>query len=84
MSRIFNCILNKVCKGNIKEPFRVKDVIDCLGTSTSFLGKHSIDPVDLYKIVYGKPYFVRVGRGVYKINPKFKDCSKVTPTDVRI
>jgi hypothetical protein len=74
MSRIFKCILNKVCKGIVKEPFRVKDVIDCLGTSTPFLSKHSIDLNDVNKKYMGNPYFIRVSRGLYKINPKYKTC----------
>lgn len=74
MSKIFNCILNKVCKGKVKEPFKVNDVIDCLRSSTPFLAKHSIDPLNDNKIILGHPYFIRVGRGLYKINSKFKDC----------
>lgn len=74
MSRIFKCILNKVCLKKIKEPFRVKDVIDCLGTSTPFLAKHSIDPNDANKKYMGNPYFIRVSRGLYKINPDYKTC----------
>jgi len=74
MSRIFKCILEKVCKGIIKEPFRAKDVIDCLGPSIPFLGKHAIDPNNPNKIIYGNPYFIRVGKGLYKINPKYKTC----------
>ncbi len=74
MSRIFNCILKKVCKKEVKEPFRVKDVVECLGSSTPFLAKHSIDPNNENKIILGNPYFIRVSIGLYKINPKFKNC----------
>lgn len=74
MSRIFKCILDKVCKGKIKEPFRTIDVIVCLGPSTPFLAKHSIDFNEPNKKYMGNPYFIRVGRGLYKINPKYKTC----------
>lgn len=74
MSRIFKCILNKVCTGKIKEPFKAADVLECLGTSIPFLGKHAIDPNQPNKTILGNPYFIRVGRGLYKINPKYKKC----------
>tara|TARA_R110002049_G_scaffold185921_1_gene354190 strand:+ start:1696 stop:1923 length:228 start_codon:yes stop_codon:yes gene_type:complete len=74
MSRIFKCILNKVCKKIIKEPFSAFDVRDCLGPSKSFLSKHAIDPNNPDKIIYGNCYFIRVSRGRYKINPKYKIC----------
>lgn len=74
MSRIFKCILYKVCKGEVKEPFRASDVIECLGNSTPFLSKHAIDPLNKNKNIMGNPYFIRVGRGLYKINPEFKNC----------
>ncbi len=72
-SKIFECILNKVCKG-LKEPFTVQDVIDCLKTSKPFLAKHAIDPKNKHKKVYGTPYFIRTSEGKYKINPKYKTC----------
>jgi len=79
MSRIFECILNKVCKGKVQEPFSANDVIDCLGTSTPFLGKHASDPNNPLKKNYGNEYFIRVGVGSYKINPKYRKCpEKVT------
>ena len=74
MSTIFNCILEKICKGFVVEPFRVNDVIDSLGTSKPFIAKHAIDPKNKNKIILGNPYFIRVGRWLYKINPKFKTC----------
>lgn len=74
MSQIFKCILDKVCKGKVIEPFNAKDVIECLGTSIPFLGKHSIDPNNPDKKIYGNPYFIRVRRGFYKLNPKYKTC----------
>lgn len=73
MSEIFINILDKVCKG-LKEPFRVIDVIDCLNNSKSFLAKHSIDPNNHNKKLYGNPYFIRTNRGQYKINTKYKTC----------
>jgi len=75
MSRIFNCILINVCNGKVKEPFRAKDIITCLGPSIPFLSKHSIDENDKNKKYMGKPYFIRVSRGLYFINPKFKKCT---------
>jgi hypothetical protein len=38
---IFKCLLNKVCIGEVNGPFRVNNVIGCIGTSKSFLWKHS-------------------------------------------
>lgn len=72
-SRIFRCILRKVCNG-MEQPFKVEDVIDCLNTSKSFLSKHAIDPKNKEKKVYGNPYFIRINRGEYMINPKYKTC----------
>ncbi len=74
MSKIFSCILSKICNSKTKEPFRVADVIDCLGSSTSFLAKHAINENSITKQAEGKTYFIRVGEGQYKINPKFKKC----------
>lgn len=74
MSSIFKCILEKVCKGKVQEPFKAKDVLECLGTSIPFLSKHSIDKGNPNKTVYGNPYFIRVGEGLYKINPLYKKC----------
>ena len=71
MSKIFNCILKNVCSGEVKEPFKVKDVIKCLGTSKSFLWKHSENNPN----GKGRPYFIRIERGVFKINPIFKFCN---------
>jgi len=72
-SKIFKCILGKVCNG-LNEPFVAHDVIDCLKKSKPFLAKHAIDPKNKKKRVYGKPYFIRQGRGKYIINPKYKTC----------
>lgn len=55
--------INKVCREKIREPFGVKDVIECLGTSTAFLSKHAINPQNVNKKIGGKSYFIRVGRG---------------------
>ena len=74
MSKIFKCILDKVCKGQVTEPFNASDVIECLGTSIPFLAKHSVDPNNRYKKIYGRPYFIRVATGLYKINPQYKTC----------
>lgn len=74
MSRIFNCILNKVCRQIVSEPFKANQVSDCLGSSIPFLSKHAIDPLNPNKIIYGRPYFIRVGTGKYIINPKYKTC----------
>jgi|NorSeaMetagenome_1021524.scaffolds.fasta_scaffold11152_3 hypothetical protein len=72
-SKLFECILNKVCKG-MSEPFTVRDVIDCLKTCKSFLAKHAIDLKNKQKKIYGTPYFIRESRGKYIINPKYKTC----------
>ena len=72
-SKLFECILNKVCKG-MSEPFTVRDVIDCLKTCKSFLAKHAIDPKNKQKKIYGTLYFIRESRGKYIINPKYKTC----------
>jgi hypothetical protein len=74
MSKLFNCILKKVCAGQVAEPFRVKDVLDCLNTSTPFLSKHCVDKFDKSKVATGNPYFIRIARGQYIINPDFKTC----------
>ncbi len=71
--RIFECIIRKVCNG-LKEPFLINDVMDCLKTSKSFLAKHSIDPKNKQKKVYGTPYFIRQSREKYIINLEYKTC----------
>ena len=70
MSEIFKCILNKVCNGEVDEPFRVIDVINCLDTSKSFLWKHSKNNPKKE----GNPYFIRISKGLFNINPDFKSC----------
>lgn len=77
-SRLFLCILKKVSNGKIKEPFRVKDVMDCLNTSKPFLTKHCTDPKDKKKKATGNAYFIRVSRGLYEINPKYKPTHNST------
>ena len=72
-SKIFRCILNKVCNG-LNEPFGANDVKNCLKKSKTFLAKHAIYPKNKQKNVYGNPYFIRKGRGQYIINPKYKTC----------
>lgn len=73
-SKLFKGILNLVCRGEVPEPFTVSLVSSILGPSESFLSKHSIDRNDPNKKATGNPYFIRVVRGKYKINPKFKKC----------
>ena len=70
-SKLFECILNKVCKG-MSEPFTVRDVIDCLKTCKSFLAKHAIDPKNKQKKIYGTPYFIRESRGNISLIPNIK------------
>ena len=61
MSVIFKCILNKVCTGEVNEPFRVINVIDCLGTIKSFLWKHSKNNPKKE----GISYFLRISKGLF-------------------
>lgn len=72
-SKIFECILRKVCNG-LNEPFTVNDVVECLKNSKPFLAKHAIDPKNKQKKIYGTPFFIRESRGKYIINPKYKTC----------
>jgi hypothetical protein len=67
MSRLFKSILKAVNEGSVKEPFTAQDVIHILKTSKPFLSKHSIDNPEQQT-----PYFERVERGKYKINPVYK------------
>lgn len=69
-SKIFECILIKV-SNDLNQSFDTNDVADCLKKSTSFLSKHAIDPTNKKKKIYGRPYFIRVERGKYIINPKY-------------
>ena len=71
-SKIFIKIFETIKNQNITEPFDVKNVLFILGPSKSFLSKHSIDPENPNKKIYGNPYFIRVSRGKYIINPDFK------------
>jgi hypothetical protein len=73
-SRLFNGILKLVCDKQIKEEFKVSDVISILGTCKPFLSKHCIDPLDPNKKATGNTYFIRISKGIYKINPIFKIC----------
>ena len=72
-SKIFECILRKVCNG-LNEPFTVNDVVECLKNSKPFLAKHAIDPKNKQKKIYGTPFCIRESRGKYIINPKYKTC----------
>ena len=70
MSEIFKCILRNVCSRKINEPFRVIDVRECIGPSKSFLWKHALNNPNRE----GRPYFIRIERGLFKVNPDFKTC----------
>ena len=73
-SRLFNEILKLVCEKKVNDKFKVADVKSVLKTSTPFLSKHCIDLSDPNKKATGNTYFIRISRGVYKINPTFKTC----------
>ena len=70
MSKIFKCILRNVCSKKINEPFRVIDVRECLDSSRFFLWKHALNNPNRV----GRPYFIRIERGLFIINPDFKTC----------
>ena len=77
-SKLFEEILEKVCTGKLKEPFGSKDkyVDQILRNNPSFLSKHSTNEKGIYdkKKKKGYPYFMRVERGCYMINPLYKNC----------
>jgi hypothetical protein len=68
-SRIFKKIREAVISGKCPEKFRVKDVLNELGTSLPFLSKHSIDSNNPAKLAEGNAYFIRAEIGLYQINP---------------
>jgi hypothetical protein len=68
-SRIFKKIREAVISGKCPKKFRVNDVLNELGTSLSFLSKHSFDPKNPTKIAEGNAYFIRAEIGLYEINP---------------
>lgn len=72
-SRIFKSILELVISGQVAENFRVANVLSALGTSFSFLSKHSIDANDPSKKSEGNAYFIRTNVGLYKINPIYSN-----------
>ena len=72
-SKLFNCILEKVCKKEITEPFRAID-FDCLSKSRAFLAKHSVDENKPNKKIYGNAYFEREKRGLYIIKNEYLNC----------
>lgn len=73
-SRLFKGILKLFCDKKINNKFRVSDVKSVLKASKPFLSKHCIDESDPNKKATGNAYFIRVSRGIYKINPTFKIC----------
>jgi len=68
--------LEKVCKKEIKEPFRAIE-LDCLNKSRAFLAKHSKDDKKPNKKIYGNAYFIRKARGLYIISKEYHECPKI-------
>lgn len=66
-SHIFSKILKQVCN-NKTQSFRVSDF--SFLKSQSFLSKHRKGNTGK-----NKPYFIRISRGLYRINPLYKKCN---------
>ena len=73
MSEIFNAILREVCSGRIEMRFRVEDVREVLGPSTSFLANHCIDETRKHPLK-NPAFFIRIEEGLFRINPSFYKC----------
>ena len=65
MSQLFNKILARVRTNRVAQPFKPSN-FSFLSNSPSFLSKHCIGNPGEYT-----PYFIRVSRGNYRINPVY-------------
>lgn len=73
-SELFEAIRREVCSRRVPEEFRAGHFPEILARSKSFLWGHAIGE-EKTEPPKGNAYFIRLGWGLYTINPDYWNCS---------